>query len=59
MPNADQSIFAEADPDAEAAWDSEIDRRIEAIEAGTVQLESWSAVKRRIEQEILGRLSSF
>ncbi len=26
------------DPDAESAWDAEIQRRIEAIEAGTIRL---------------------
>ena len=49
------SLAGPADPDAEAAWDAEIDRRAAAIEAGTVRLESWDSVKRRIEKEILGR----
>ena len=43
-----------ADPDAEA-WDVEIERRIAAIENGSVRLEPWTDVKRRIEKEILGR----
>jgi hypothetical protein len=49
------SLDGPADPDAEAAWDVEIERRIAAIEGGTVQLEPWPVVKRRIEREILGR----
>jgi len=49
------SLDGPADPDAEAAWEVEIARRVAAIEAGTVQLEPWEAVKRRIEKEILGR----
>ncbi len=49
------SLDGPADPDAEAAWDVEIERRIAAIEAGTVKLEPWETVKRRIEKEILGR----
>lgn len=49
------SLDGPADPDAEAAWDKEIDRRIAAIEAGTMQLEPWSEVKRRIERDLLGR----
>jgi putative addiction module component (TIGR02574 family) len=49
------SLDGPADPDAEAAWDAEIDRRIAAIEAGTIQLEPWSEVKRRIERDLLGR----
>ena len=35
--------------------DAEIERRIEAIEAGRVALEPWDEVRRRIEQDILGR----
>ena len=49
------SLDGPADPDAEAAWDAEIERRIVAIEAGTVRLEAWPEVKRRIEREVLGR----
>ena len=43
------------DPDAERAWDAEIERRIAAIEAGTISLEPWEQVSRRIEKEIRGR----
>jgi len=46
------SLDAPADPDAESAWDAEIERRIAAIEAGTIQLEPWEHVKRRIEKDI-------
>ena len=49
------SLDGPADPDAEAAWASEIGRRVTAIEAGTVKLEPWRDVKRRIEKGILGR----
>jgi len=49
------SLDGPADPDAEAAWDAEIERRIDAIEAGTVRLEPWAEVKRRIERDVLGR----
>lgn len=49
------SLDGPADPDAESAWDAEIERRIAAIEAGTIQLESWEQVRHRIEREILGR----
>ena len=49
------SLDGPADPDAEAAWSAEIERRVAAIEAGTVRLESWEDVKRRIETKILGR----
>lgn len=49
------SLDGPADPDAEAAWEVEIARRVAAIEAGAVKLEPWGDVKRRIEREILGR----
>lgn len=49
------SLDGPADPDAESAWDAEIERRIAAIEAGTIQLEPWEQVKHRIEKDILGR----
>jgi putative addiction module component (TIGR02574 family) len=49
------SLDGPAEPDAEAAWDAEIRRRIAAIEAGTIRLEPWSEVKRRIERDVLGR----
>ena len=39
----------------EAAWDAEIERRIEAIESGEIRVEPWESVKRRIEKDILGR----
>jgi putative addiction module component (TIGR02574 family) len=49
------SLDGPVEPDAEAAWDAEIERRVAAIEAGTVRLEPWSEVKRRIERDVLGR----
>jgi hypothetical protein len=49
------SLDGPADPDAEAAWDAEIARRIAAIESGAIRLEPWSEVKRRIERDVLGR----
>lgn len=49
------SLDGPAEPDAEAAWDAEIDRRVAAIESGTIRLEPWADVKRRIERDILGR----
>ena len=49
------SLDGPTDPDAEAAWNAEIERRVSAIEAGTMKLEPWEEVKRRIEKDILGR----
>ena len=49
------SLDGPADPDAVAAWATEIQRRVAAIESGTARLEPWEDVKWRIEKEILGR----
>ena len=49
------SLDGPADVDAEAAWDAEIERRVQAIESGEIGLEPWESVKRRIEKQILGR----
>lgn len=49
------SLDGPADAGTETAWAIEIERRVAAIEAGTVKLEPWDDVKRRIEKEILGR----
>ena len=49
------SLDGPEDPHADAAWNAEIERRVAAIEAGTVRLERWEDVKRRIDKEILGR----
>jgi hypothetical protein len=49
------SLDGPADPDADAAWAREIEQRVAAIEAGTVTLEPWTDVKRRIEKELLDR----
>jgi len=49
------SLDGPGDPDAESAWQVEIERRVAALEAGNLKLESWKDVKKRIEKEILGR----
>src|SRR5207247_3385016 len=49
------SLDGPADPDAGIAWDREIKRRVDALEAGTEKLESWESVKRRIARDILGQ----
>jgi putative addiction module component (TIGR02574 family) len=49
------SLDGPADSDTEAAWATEITRRVAAVDAGTAKLEPWESVKRRIEREILGR----
>ena len=49
------SLDGPADPEVETAWAAEIERRVDAIEGGSVALEPWDEVKRRIEKDILGR----
>ena len=49
------SLDGPTDPGAEQAWAAEIERRVTAIEAGTVKLESWEDVRSRIEREILSQ----
>ncbi len=49
------SLDGPSDPDAEAAWQVEIERRVADLESGKVKLEPWEQVKRRIEKAILGR----
>jgi hypothetical protein len=49
------SLDGPADPDAATAWDEEIERRVNALEAGTVDLESWESVQQRISKDIPGR----
>lgn len=49
------SLDAPTDSDAEAAWNVEIERRIEAIEAGEIELEPWEQLKHRIQRDVLGR----
>mgnify|MGYP001608323489 CR=1 FL=1 len=42
------SLSAEADPEVDAAWAAEIQRRIEALQAGTVKSIPWSEVRRKL-----------
>jgi len=52
------SLDGPKDPDAEAEWALEIQRRIAAIDAGNARLEPWDAVRQRIERTSLGGESS-
>ncbi len=48
-----ESADAGADPEAEAAWDSEIRDRIRAIDAGRVTGVSYEAVMHAAEQRLM------
>ena len=43
------SLDGRSDPDAEAAWASEIEKRVDTLDAGTAKLEPSDEVRRRIE----------
>lgn len=49
------SLDGPPDLDAASAWDEEIHRRVDAIEKGALELESWEDVRRRIARNILNR----
>lgn len=38
----------EADPDAEAAWDAEIARRLQELDSGVVKTVPWSEARQQI-----------
>ncbi len=43
-----QSLDAEVDEDAEAAWSSEIRRRLDRLDAGVAKTVPWAETRRRI-----------
>jgi putative addiction module component (TIGR02574 family) len=45
----------DAEKDVEAAWASEIERRVAAARAGELESTDWRTVLDRIESEVLGR----
>lgn len=49
------SLDGPEDLDAQSAWGEEIRRRVAALEAGTLTLEPWEAVKTRIEKTLRRR----
>jgi putative addiction module component (TIGR02574 family) len=49
------SLDGPEDLDAQAAWEDDIQRRVAALEAGTLRLEPWEAVKIRIEKTLRKR----
>jgi putative addiction module component (TIGR02574 family) len=43
-----ESLEGEADPDVEAAWAVEIERRIAELDAGTTKTIPWEEVRQRL-----------
>ena len=48
-------LEGEADPDTEAAWTAEIERRTREIEQGEVKPVPWSTVKKLAGEKIRGK----
>lgn len=50
-----ESLEAEPDPDVEAAWAAEIERRVQEIDAGTVKTIPWEEVRQRLLDRLNAR----
>lgn len=43
-----ESLHPHAEPGTEAAWDREIERRVQQIDEGSVEMTPWSEVRKRL-----------
>jgi putative addiction module component (TIGR02574 family) len=50
-----ESLHEEADPDPEAAWIGELDRRAQAVADGTAKLVDWTEARERIAARLKAR----
>ena len=50
-----ESLEGEPDPDVEAAWAAEIERRIAELDAGNVKTIPWEEVRQRLLDRLNGR----
>lgn len=50
-----ESLEADADPDVEAAWRDEIERRVADIDSGNVETIPWEEVRRRLLDRLNAR----
>ena len=50
-----ESLEGEPDPDVEAAWAAEIERRVAELDAGTVKTIPWEEVRQRLLDRLNGR----
>jgi putative addiction module component (TIGR02574 family) len=67
LPKADRALVAhqlllslepdDFDSDSEAAWNAEIDRRLDHIESGSFAADSWQAAISRVRQSLSSRRS--
>jgi putative addiction module component (TIGR02574 family) len=50
-----ESLEGEPDPDVEAAWAAEIERRVAQVDAGTVKTIPWEEVRQRLLDRLNAR----
>jgi putative addiction module component (TIGR02574 family) len=50
-----ESLEAESEPDVEAAWLAEIERRVADVESGAVETIPWEEVRRRLLDRLNAR----
>jgi len=50
-----ESLEGDPDPDVEAAWAAEIERRVAELDAGTVQTVPWQEVRQRLLDRLNAR----
>ena len=50
-----ESLESEPDPDVEAAWAAEIERRVADLESGTVKTIPWEEVRQRLLDRLNAR----
>ncbi len=50
-----ESLEADPEPDVEAAWSDEIQRRVAAIDGGNVETVPWEEVRRRLLDRLNAR----
>ncbi|OFW14258.1 MAG: hypothetical protein A3H29_05270 [Acidobacteria bacterium RIFCSPLOWO2_02_FULL_67_21] len=50
-----ESLEGEPDPDVEAAWAAEIERRVAELDAGTVKSIPWEEVRQRLLDRLNAR----
>jgi putative addiction module component (TIGR02574 family) len=50
-----ESLEGEPDPDVEAVWAAEIERRVAELDAGTVQTIPWEEVRQRLLDRLNAR----
>lgn len=53
-----ESLEDKPDPGVEAAWDEEISRRIDDIEAGTLKTVPWEEVRQKLRDQLKERWAS-